>query len=101
MGQAQRRATAMSLYAQNGSVATSVHVPAHDPKWDANECSTHGRGTVKQAFLHGRGGPRLMIRYGQAPQREISSLKLGATGICGTDLHFRNIGRLSCQCVKK
>ena len=37
-------------------------------------------GTVKQAFLHGRGGPRLMIRYGQAPQREISSLKLGATG---------------------
>jgi hypothetical protein len=58
-------------------------------------------GTVKQAFLHGRGGPRLMMRYGQAPQREISSLKLGATGICGTDLHFRNIGRLSCQCVKK
>ena len=31
-------------------------------------------GTVKQAFLHGRGGPRLMMRYGQAPQREISSL---------------------------
>ena len=58
-------------------------------------------GAVTQAVLHGRGKWRLddAQRPGAGARDLITTV--GATGICCTDLYFRNVGSLSCQYLKK